>query len=48
MDFPLALQLAPQFLVDFGSEVLVFFHDRSAFPGAFVDHRADGLHADVC
>jgi YidC/Oxa1 family membrane protein insertase len=24
---PLALQLAPQFLVDFGSEVLVFFHD---------------------
>jgi YidC/Oxa1 family membrane protein insertase len=24
---PLAFQLAPQFLVDFGSEVLVFFHD---------------------
>ncbi|HSK50151.1 MAG TPA: YidC/Oxa1 family membrane protein insertase [Solirubrobacterales bacterium] len=24
---PLALQLAPQFLVDFGSSVLVFFHD---------------------
>jgi YidC/Oxa1 family membrane protein insertase len=24
---PLGLQLAPQFLVDFGSEVLVFFHD---------------------
>ena len=27
MNVPFAFQIAPQFLVDFGSEVLVFFHD---------------------
>ena len=31
---PFAFQLAPQFLVDIADEVLVFFHDSSASPGA--------------
>jgi len=34
---PLAFQLAPQFLVDFGSEVLVFFHDSGlSWGGAII------------
>ncbi len=32
---PLAFQLAPQFLVDIADEVLNFFHDTPASPGAW-------------
>lgn len=35
MNLPFGFQIAPQFLVDFGSEVLVFFHDNVGLSWAF-------------
>ena len=45
---PLAIQLAPQFLVDIADEVLVFFHDSVGLSLGRRDHRPHGRAPARC